>query len=791
LVGSRLQAIIRSGLKLRLYTLWAINAALDERRLFQQLDAMRGWGFDGTVFHPRFYPNAPPYLGDEYLAILSRVIAHARSIGLEFWIYDENGWPSGTVGGELLRRYPADRQQWAELVENPPAAPDCLERFEHDQKHWYVARRHGDGVDYLKPELARHFLQMTYDRYRQGLTPAAFEHVSTFFCDEPEFGLGHAYDSPSIHGAIPWTDGIDGPLAPLFFPVDGYRQRRVQFWEALTDRFCASFIEPINAWCARHGKRFTAHVKGEEHPLFQVPMVGSCHQVFRHLALPGIDALGRDPAGNFFPRQAASAAQQFGNGDCMAECFGGAGWGAGPEDFERYLNWLVDNGLNHLVVHLCQYKLLTHAIQDWPASLPAHVNWREAFPTLLQRLRNRAATISNRTDTLLVAPYRGIMQVYEPAELRQINIHDASVYADSAAGRLNRHFLQQFKSLDASTACHVSDERTVEQFGRIEDGQLRLGNCAYRTVILSNGAQMDAQTRRLLKPLLPRGATAGCTTDRIQMEPEQASTIPVDWRLDEGSMNNLVLEATAGGDGHFAAEFQSAAALHVQIMFEDQVSDVQLNGARLSGEGGHTVPGHNQIVFTCAVVQPIPYLRVCGRFIVRSVAPYVAGPNRTVATEGPFIIDSAGQTEPGDLIACGFPFASEPLQLRGTAQFPDAAAWLQLTGVAADCARVQIGGVDCGWCWGPRWTVQLPRRLPAGLHAIQISLVPSTFNLYGPHHHIDGDPHVVSLGQYIYQRNPADRADAPVDTRVCRWHFKPLGLGRGIKIGQKPLVLPL
>ena len=43
---------------------------------------------------------------------------------------------------------------------------------------------------------------------------------------------------------------------------------RVQFWESLTDRFCAAFIAPLNEWCRQHGKRFTAHVKGEEHPLF-------------------------------------------------------------------------------------------------------------------------------------------------------------------------------------------------------------------------------------------------------------------------------------------------------------------------------------------------------------------------------------------------------------------------------------------------------------------------------------------------------------------------------------------
>lgn len=98
-------------MQLRFLAFWAINDRLDEAELFRQLGEMKQSGFDGVVWQPRFYPNAP-----EYLAILSGVILHAKSLGLDFWIYDENGWPSGTVGGEMLREYPHLRQQWIELV---------------------------------------------------------------------------------------------------------------------------------------------------------------------------------------------------------------------------------------------------------------------------------------------------------------------------------------------------------------------------------------------------------------------------------------------------------------------------------------------------------------------------------------------------------------------------------------------------------------------------------------------------------------------------------------------------
>lgn len=614
---------------MKFLSLWAINAALEERELCRQLDEMRALGYDGTVFHPRFYPNRPPYLSTDYLTILSKVILHAKSLGMEFWIYDENGWPSGTAGGELLKRHPDCRQQWRQ-------ADGTI--------------RYGDGVDYLNPDLARHFLEMTYDRYRLGLFPEAWDHVTTFFSDEPEFGLGHAYDSLSPEGAVPWTTG----MTESWFDTGD----RVRYWESLTDRFCESFIQPINEWCRKHGKRFTAHVKGEEHPLFQVPMVGSCHQVFRHLGLPGIDALERFPSGHFFPRQVASVAQQFGNGECMVECFGGAGWGATPEDFECYLSWLAGHGLTHFVVHLWQYSLTPHAIQDWPAS-HGHLNWREVTPLIFEKIRRLPAPPP--ADTLVIAPYRGIMAEFEPRELLEMNIHNASTYADTPAGRINRRFLDLLDQVHRSGAAyHVCDERTVEECGVWEEGVLRIGNCSYSRVI--QHADQVPETASL-----------------ADLPPPQNFSVPVAW--------------------------------------ED------------------LPPGFQR-----------------------------PGPDGTVRLD-----------------ADDYPFRSEPHTVRGHFESLPACR-LQLTGVFADCARVEVDGVDLGWCWGPDWSVACA--LGAGRHRIEVSLVPSTFNRYGPHRHCAGDPHVVSPAQFAYKKNFADHPDAPEDTRVEGWNFKPLHIGPNLMLAS-------
>ena len=90
----------------RYYTFWSINGPLQRDRLRRQLADFKAAGLHGVVFHPRYYCGIPPYLSDEYLEHVTDTIRHARELGLRFWLYDENGWPSGTGDGKVLAKYP-------------------------------------------------------------------------------------------------------------------------------------------------------------------------------------------------------------------------------------------------------------------------------------------------------------------------------------------------------------------------------------------------------------------------------------------------------------------------------------------------------------------------------------------------------------------------------------------------------------------------------------------------------------------------------------------------------------
>jgi len=787
----------------RFYTFWSINGPLDQARLREQMRAFQAAGLDGVVFHPRFYPGIPPYMSPAYLGEVSAAILYAKEIGLRFWLYDENGWPSGTADGQLLAKYPESAAVRLDLFDKPDAA--AIGSFKNGTKTWYMVPRVVEGIDTLDPKVCEHFLELIHERYRTGLAPEAFDYVEAFFADEPESGAikgpmpetAGAPWSPCLKAALEKKFGTDyARLLPLVFARgEGYREFRVAYWELVTDLIGEGFFAPYLAWCRKYGKQFIGHVKGEEHPLFQLPMVGSCHRIYRQLSMPGIDSLERFPALDFYPRQASAVARQFGDGRCMVECFGGAGWGAAPHDLERYLLWLGRNGLTDFVFHLSQYRLDSAAIRDWPPSEPLHLTWREAFPEVIARVkRELAARPPTVCDTLVVAPYRGLMAEYEPWELMQTNAHVATTYPDTPAGRINRAFLAKLEELKvAGVAYDVTDERTLEEEGRFEGGRVRLGQMSYAHLVVGDGADL-------------RGGAAGWRTahsegsagvppaNSTKRDLEIASTFKLDWRLAEPPLNAWLLEFKAEEPGVFSGKFttafKSGEVGPLALRFADDILTAFLDGQPLvvdqGGDGAVAVlppslsAGEHLLRFSCVREKRLPYVWLEGRFAVLSQSPYEAGPNGTIRTAGPFVAAPQTIAPEAELIAAGLPFCARAVVAEAVVTLPQPVGALSFGGVTADALRASLDGQPMGWAWGPDWSLPLIQPLAAGEHRLRVELIPSTFNHFGPHHYYNGDWHVISGDQMVGVKNFADLDDAPTPTHIAAWHFKPLRLPRSL-----------
>jgi hypothetical protein len=232
-------------------------------------------------------------------------------------------------------------------------------------------------------------------------------------------------------------------------------------------------------------------------------------------------------------------------------------------------------------------------------------------------------------------------------------------------------------------------------------------------------------------------------------------------------------------------------------VFAADVSDITINGHSLVSNIADEdrtaqipaltmVAGENRVTFNSALrigdPQARPFAWIRGRFRLRGATSPVAGPNGTVRIEGPFVLEAAAAKIDRDLTEARYPFVRAAVRATAVVDLPAGSSLLSFDGIAADAARVEIDGGDCGYIWGSTWNCVFPKALVGGQHKIALTLYPSAFNTFGPHHHLDGDMHIVSPVQFEGRKNFADRPDAPAQTNVSGWHVKPLRFPASLRI---------
>ena len=732
-------------MKLKVFSLWAIDEICDVSLLKCQLRDIRSLGFDGVVFHPRRYCGSPEYLSSAYMKVLSELILYAKEIGAEFWLYDENGWPSGSADGGVMRSMPKLKCRWLECANGS------------------VSIKESSGINSLDRDGVRCFIELTHERYKNGLAPEAFEYVGGFFSDEVGFLGGHG--ACMEHGGIPWSeelagmyreefgDEIYGELPKLFCERED--SFKIWYWERLTELLTESFYGAIEDWCAKNGKLFTAHLKGEEHPLFQIGYSGSCVQVLRRISVPSIDALERRPGNAYYMHTASSASRQFGSGIAMAEALGGAGWGLTPGDVEEYANKLIDCGTNLLIFHINQLHLTYDGITDWPASIPCHEPWRDSFRQLTERMRHRAE-YRKEPDTLLIAPVRGTINRFAPKLVRGMNEHDGSHCMVSEALNLSRRTTAVGERMfEAGISYDVTDERVFEDNAAVTgSGKLSLGRCEYKRVVIIKGCEFGERGREII-------CETNCCYDT---ELFSGGINQTPWRI-TAPKRNIYLVNISSGCGIIDAEYICDCELTVSDECSVYVNGTELEFAgrgqygykfilsrKLLYEGRNTVKLGTEKAFVC----------ITGNFAVKNRSPFYELDERQYETENGFYI--AAPCVPGcDMISGGYPFAAEPVIFEKTLK-GRIKGRLRINCAHIAAAHVFADGKECGWVY--RGCDTVPVSCEDGETTLKCIVYQSAYNIFGPHRYITGDTGIVSPMQYDGKKNFADASFLPDDTKV-------------------------
>ncbi|MBP5467158.1 MAG: hypothetical protein J6Y43_06330 [Clostridia bacterium] len=80
---------------------WSWDDKLEDDKLAAQIEWMKEMNIGGFFMHARAGLKTP-YLSEEWFDRIRFCARKAKELGMQAWAYDENGWPSGFVGGKLL-----------------------------------------------------------------------------------------------------------------------------------------------------------------------------------------------------------------------------------------------------------------------------------------------------------------------------------------------------------------------------------------------------------------------------------------------------------------------------------------------------------------------------------------------------------------------------------------------------------------------------------------------------------------------------------------------------------------
>ncbi|MGI5818443.1 MAG: glycosyl hydrolase [Armatimonadota bacterium] len=372
---------------------WLLNGPLSADLLREQIRQMAERGCGGFFLHPMgetfrvgdFISGIePPYLSDEYLALIRVAVEEAHELGMYAWLYDEGGWPSGTAQGRVLDGHDDFRDQ---VLRVGGDGEIVAEVGIGERNVIFTLDDTGYSVDHLNPAATARFIEVTHERYAEAVGDFFGTTIPGMFTDETSVrglvGSDHIpwtgrmleeFEARRGFDLRPWLPALFSDDAPGFelhrhLSVEEVAAIRCEFFELWTDLFEESYFQPINRWCAEHGLIHTGHVGGEDNLPDHRRTFGHFFKTTGSLHAPGVDAIWRQifpGQDNFsFPQFASSAASlrpmaQGGadqwRGLVLTETYAVYGYSLTPEQ----MRWVADYQFTRGINYMCPMALYSH-----------------------------------------------------------------------------------------------------------------------------------------------------------------------------------------------------------------------------------------------------------------------------------------------------------------------------------------------------------------------------------------------------------------------------------------------
>lgn len=454
--------------------IWVWNDICTREIIDEQLAEMQRLGMRAFYILPEpkdFRPDSmptnlsPDYLSEEFFELCAYAIDKGTSLGMNCWIYDEGGWPSGSACGKVVK----DRPEYSSGVNYP---------------------------DLLNRDTTEYFIEITHKKYA-----SATRSFTAVFTDEPKAplnpfnkDLADKYEQIYGESILPYLPLIENKEKPTEDNVHILRR----WYDLCSHAFCENFLLPCKKWANENGFAFTGHLDKDHSPDGCMNGGGNFNlmRALRCFDIPGIDVIWRqiyperrvetkddmNAYNGFFPRYASSAAAQNGTKLAMSEVFGVAGPGL-TYDMMRYtVGYQAVRGIN--IFNPFNFPLGRKG-QLLAQELPIYTESQPYYRCLGQfnRYTERLSYISSLGERICETA------LYYPVSDFQGRLNSETVAKEfDALGRKLEDMTVDFDIVDDD----------VMQSAEITDGIVHIGRAKYKHIIIPENAYIPEATQNAL-----------------------------------------------------------------------------------------------------------------------------------------------------------------------------------------------------------------------------------------------------------------------------------------------------
>ncbi len=403
----RTRDFVSPPMKWRPVPLWFWNnTQIEADELVGQLERMLTIdGYGGCAILPFGESFSPDYISEDYFALYEKAIEVIRKYGASMSLYDEYGFPSGSMGaingcgipafknrhpghcikrldkterelengriasfeniysGALMAVVAFDKKNKAVVNLREFVKSDgSLEWNVPDEGNWTLmifecVADDDPNVDYLSAEAVKLFVEDTHQQYYYRFGNAFGSEIKTTFFDEPtmyraegrmwtpdfnkKFEDIYGFSPESLYPALWYDIGEKTPMARNM--LFGTRARL----------YAEGFMKTIADWAENHGILSTGH-QDQEEVANPCGVAGDLMLACKYMSMPGIDKIGGDRPAERFYKVISSAANNWDRSLVMSETFGAMG-NLSMADLYRIATEQYSKGINHLIPHAVWY----------------------------------------------------------------------------------------------------------------------------------------------------------------------------------------------------------------------------------------------------------------------------------------------------------------------------------------------------------------------------------------------------------------------------------------------------